>query len=111
MNGLNLKEKHSCNDLRSCIYCRQIKEINHQCRLKCENISKITPKLAFIGMEHFNHSSENCLDCFNLRSENYLFCEKHSGSQNDDCFDDPIMAIIYREENSTGVMLSIFFKP
>ena len=53
-------------------------------------------------MEHFDKSSENCLKCEELRSENYFFCEDHS-NPHDDISDEPILALIYAEDKIHGV--------
>ena len=79
MNGKNLKLNHYCGELKSCPYCRELKDINHQCKLKKEVFAKNWPKLAFIGMEHFENLTEN-------NTEN----------------NDPVIAIIYAEEDSFG---------
>ena len=101
MNTKNLKEKHCCTDLKTCKFCWQPKDLNHQCKIKTETISNDFPKLAFIGMEHFDKSSENCVKCYELRSEKILFCEDHS-KPHDNINDDPILAIIYAEQNIRG---------
>ena len=102
MNTKNLKKNHCCNDFKTCKFCRQPKELNHQCKIKTETLSKHFPKLAFIGMEHFDKSSENCLKCQEVRLQNCLFCEDHSYPQ-DDINEDPILTIIYAEEQTHGV--------
>ena len=102
MNTKHLKETHCCTDLKTCKFCWQPKELNHQCKIKTENISNNFPKLAFLGMEHFDKSSENGVKCSELRSENYLFCEDHNNSQHY-VNEEPILTIIYAEENIRGV--------
>ena len=77
MNGKKLQASHMCGEVKSCPYCRQTKNDNHQCPLRKEVITKNWPKLAFIGMEHFENCSEDLLN-------------------------DPVMAIIYCEEDSFG---------
>ena len=100
MNGKNLQLNHCCGALKPCLHCRQLKDENHQCKIKSEIISKKWPKLAFMGIEHFDNSSENCLTCYNLRSQNNGFCSNHSlNSADNDLHQDPIMAIIYAEED------------
>ena len=58
MNGKKLQASHMCGEVKSCPYCRQTKNDNHQCPLRKEVITKNWPKLAFIGMEHFENCSE-----------------------------------------------------
>ena len=102
MNTKNLKEKHCCSDFKPCKFCRQPKELYHQCKIKTETISNNFPKLAFIGMELFDKSSENCIRCDELRSQdNHLFCESHTNHQLDT--EEPILTIIYAEEKIRGL--------
>ena len=93
-----LKEKHICEALKHCKYCREAQEPNHLCKLKKEICTQVWPKLAFITMEYFDNSSENCLDCETLRKDqqNILLCPSHqTNSENED---EPILALIYCEE-------------
>ena len=111
INGKNLRENHVCGNFKTCLNCRQPKDLNHQCRIKTEFVPKVWPKLAFIGMEHFDSSSENCIDCSRVRCQNLFFCEKHTiqTKQSDEANYEPIAAIIYAEEKSFGTFTKYFF--
>ena len=101
-NGKILKEKHQCNNLKNCKFCREPQELNHLCKLKLEESKQIWPQLAFLTMEYFDNSSENCLECHNVREtkEATLFCPSHQIKTESD--DEPILTIIYREETKKG---------
>ena len=62
-------------------------------------------------MEHFDSSSENCIDCSRVRCQNLFFCEKHTiqTKESDEANYEPIAAIIYAEEKSFGTFTKYFF--
>jgi hypothetical protein len=99
INGSDLKMNHKCGEKKNCSSCRNEIEENHLCPLikeVCKDSNNV--KLAFLGMEHFDTSSDNCVDCFNLRLTNLnqteSFCDKHKFSKLNDV--DPILIIIYQ---------------
>ena len=99
-NGQNLKEKHQCNELKKCKFCRESPELDHLCKLKKELRPQIWPRLAFITMEYFDNSSENCLQCSELRKEktSELLCPSHR--THSESVDEPILVLIYCEEDT-----------
>jgi hypothetical protein len=101
-NGQILKDEHVCESLKLCPFCRESQELNHLCKLKKESDVQVWPKLAFIAMEYFDNSSENCNECLNLRTakNNKLFCSSHKNETESD--DEPILATIFYEENERG---------
>ena len=97
-NGANLRESHKCNELKKCKFCREFQEENHLCKLKKESASQLWPQLAFLVMEYFDNSLENCSQCmtFNVEKNTEHLCEAHQTTSEN--ADEPILAIIYREE-------------
>ena len=97
----NLQQKHLCSDLKICNCCKERKEPNHLCKLSKEALKQSETKLAFITFEHFDNSSENCIQCEQGRNKTQNFCNKHKSiSEN---LDQPLMVIIYYEEKTRGV--------
>jgi len=96
LNGTDLKNSHVCGENKYCNYCREFKTENHLCKLTKDVMLTWDSKLAFIGMEHFDNSSENCLICYDLKTQNSVnsFCDNHSNLDTDI---EPCIVIIYHE--------------
>ena len=99
-NGNDVKLKHKCNEQKKCIFCHETQEENHLCKLTKEVLRQFNTKLAFIGMEHVDNSSENCVQCMILRKGTELFCDKHQYKSVNS--DEPLLVTIYYEENKKG---------
>ena len=98
---LSLKDRHKCNEFKKCNFCTEIKDDNHLCKLTKEIVRQNEMKLAFIGIENIDNSSENCLQCMNERTVTQLLCDKHKNVTENN--EDPLLVMIYYEENEKGL--------
>ncbi len=93
---------HKCGERKKCNSCRQEAEDDHLCPLIKESCLNTFTKIAFIGMEHFDCSNQNCLNCFQLRQANSkdMFCDLHKNLtlENDS---DPCLIVIYQVLKAT----------
>jgi hypothetical protein len=110
-NSKLMENIHQCGE-KKCIYCSQPKDSNHLCKLKVEHFPTSWPKIAFIGMEHTITTTDNCLQCYevknNFRITNELtwkvlklhekfpslVCEKHLNLNK---HSEPNIIVIYKE--------------
>jgi hypothetical protein len=61
---------HVCGETRKkCIYCFQLKEKDHICKIKLKNPHTIWPNLAFISMKHPDIGNGNCQNCFEVKKK------------------------------------------
>jgi hypothetical protein len=103
LNGIQLKDLHTCGNNKLCKFCREEKTENHLCKLIKDIIPHSHSKLAFIGMEHFDNSYETCINCLNLKMNSDscelkdLYCEIH---RNYNTESEPCLAIIYCEQSN-----------
>ena len=81
MCGSLLKINHRCGEDKRCLYCREINDVDHLCKLNKEKCLPNSSRLAFIGMEHFSK----------LLSSDYIL------GQNE-----PIFVIVYKEDKIKG---------
>ena len=82
MTSQDLKQKHSCDDLRICKNCYQKREPDHLCPLKIEKLLSFHTRLAFFEIIFDNITRK------------------------------PLMAIILREEKERGIFEQyLFFDP
>jgi len=98
VNGTNLKFSHKCGEKKKCNSCQKELENDHLCPLIKESWTNIkNTKIAFIGMEHFDSSSQNCLECFSLGQSNSkdLFCTLHQNVTFENDLD-PCLIVIYQ---------------
>ncbi len=85
----DIKATHVCG-MKKCIYCSEDIEPNHLCKLKTEKVPKTWPLMAFIGIEHSQITSENCVNCLTLGER----CSNHIANE---IIFEPCLIVIYKE--------------
>ena len=103
ISGTDIRNQHQCGEFKMCIFCRELSEKNHLCKLKKEPLPKNETRLAFIEMFHFDTSFLDCLECIKIQSshggdQESFFCQEHMNIPTTDVSDEPIIVMIYKED-------------